>query len=129
MLGGPKFNEDHLLSNFPYKVKHNNNNWNSLISLDTEYIWYPSLWNKCQLLDPEIVKIGQHHFWPQKLTLWVQFLTHFVSFWSQYFFLEFWPIEKETIWTWFGLCMFLIETRKNHLNRNWLIWMFSGSRN
>ena len=25
----------------------------------------------CQLLGPETVKMGQHSFWPQKLTLWV----------------------------------------------------------
>ena len=41
----------------------------------------------CQCLAPEIVKMGQHNFWAQKLTLWVNYwaqkLTHFVSFWSQ----------------------------------------------
>ena len=52
-----------------------------------------------QFLATEIVKMGQHEFWPLKLTLWISFcaqkLTHFVSFWSQLFFQEFWPIEEE----------------------------------
>ena len=56
--------------------------------------------------------MGQHNFWPQKLTLWVSFwaqkLIHFDSFWSQLFFQEFWPIEKE----------------KNNLNMLWIMYEF-----
>ena len=55
----------------------------------------------------EIIKVGQHDFWPQKQTLWVSFWAqkriHFVNFWSQLF----WPIEKE----------------KNDLKMLWIMWI------
>ena len=37
----------------------------------------------CQFLGPEIVKMGQHSFWPQKLTSWVSFWAHKLTLWAR----------------------------------------------
>jgi hypothetical protein len=52
----------------------------------------------CQFLGPEIVTMGQHSFWPKKLTLWESFwakkLTLLESSWAQK--LTLWA--RNTLW-------------------------------
>ena len=37
----------------------------------------------CQFLGPEIVKMGKHSFWPQKLTIWVSFWAQKLTLWAR----------------------------------------------
>jgi hypothetical protein len=117
--------------------------WNMKISVSTFCNLFTMLQQSCptpglksgrldQVISaPENVKMVQHYVWPQKLTLlprnWnILSVSGHNNFFSRILANS---KRKKQIWIWSGLCMSSIETRRIHLNRNWLILKFFGSRN
>jgi hypothetical protein len=68
-----------------------------------------------QFLGPEIVKMGQQSFWPQKLTLWVSFCAQQLTLWARD---TLWKIQKDLSQAQKQIISFELTEGKNKLRIN-----------